>query len=84
MLWVDFMNSYWRNWRTSDRSTDQDRLEDPKWLAEWLAEHKLPAAAPPRLAELEQLKGLRGLLWDELQRLVAGGVSGDSAACAVE
>lgn len=72
MLWVDFMNSYWRNWRTSDRSTDQDRLEDPKWLAEWLAEHKLPAAAPPRLEELEQLKGLRGLLWDELQRLVAG------------
>ncbi|QUL56065.1 CGNR zinc finger domain-containing protein [Paenibacillus tritici] len=72
MLWVDFMNSYWRDWRTSDRSKDRDRLEEPKWLEEWLVEQKLPAAAPLLPEELERLKRLRGLLWDELQRLVAG------------
>lgn len=72
MLWEDFINSYWRNWRTSDRSKDRDRLEDEKWLMEWLKQHNLQAAAPPQPDELKQLKQLRGLLWEEVQRLVQG------------
>lgn len=72
MLWEDFINSYWRNWRTSDRSKDRDRLEDEQWLAEWLEQHALQAAAPPQPDELEQLKQLRGLLWGEVQQLVQG------------
>ncbi|KHL96024.1 hypothetical protein QW71_08770 [Paenibacillus sp. IHB B 3415] len=72
MLWEDFINSYWRNWRTGDRSKDRDRLDEPEWLAEWLAAQKLPAAAPILPVELERLKQLRGLLWDEVQRLVQG------------
>ena len=72
MLWEDFINSYWRNWRTGDRSKDRDRLDEPEWLAEWLAAQKLPAAGPILPVELERLKQLRGLLWDEVQRLVQG------------
>jgi predicted RNA-binding Zn ribbon-like protein len=76
LLWDDFINSYWRNWRTGDRSKDRDRLDDPEWLTEWLAEQKLPAAMPILPAELEQLKQLRGLLWDEVQRMVQGQSTG--------
>lgn len=72
MLWVDFMNSYWRDWRTGDRSKDRDRLDEPEWVENWLEEQKLPAAGPLLPEELERLKELRGRLWDELQRLVAG------------
>ncbi|MHA6531197.1 CGNR zinc finger domain-containing protein [Paenibacillus sp. BAC0078] len=72
MLWDDFINSYWRDWRTGDRSKDRDKLEEPEWLADWLKQHSLPAALPPEPAELEQLQQLRGLLWDEVQKLVQG------------
>lgn len=76
MLWEDFINSYWRNWRTSDRSTDRDHLDEPEWLAEWLVQQKLPAAGPALPEELQRLKGLRGLLWDEVQKLVQGEPTG--------
>ncbi|QSF45970.1 CGNR zinc finger domain-containing protein [Paenibacillus tianjinensis] len=72
MLWEDYINSYWRDWRTGDRSHDKDRLEDQQWLAEWLAQHDLPAAAPPVAVELQKLKELRSLLWAEVQKLVQG------------
>lgn len=72
MLWDDFINSYWRDWRTGDRSGDRDRLDDPQWLAEWLERHGLPAAAPATQEELQHLKQLRSLLWTEVQQLVQG------------
>lgn len=72
LLWEDFINSYWRDWRTGDRSKDRDRLDEPEWLAKWLEQQKLPAAGPALPAELAQLKQLRGLLWDEVQKLVQG------------
>ncbi|WP_019912977.1 CGNR zinc finger domain-containing protein [Paenibacillus sp. HW567] len=72
MLWDDFINSYWRDWRTGDRSKDRDKLEEPDWLADWLKQRSLPAALPPEPAELEQLQQLRGLLWAEVQKLVQG------------
>lgn len=72
MLWDDYINSYWRDWRTGDRSLDRDRLDDPQWLAEWLEQHGLPAAAPAKPEELQQLKQLRSSLWEEVQKLVQG------------
>ncbi|WNS41096.1 CGNR zinc finger domain-containing protein [Paenibacillus sp. MMS20-IR301] len=72
MLWADFINSYWRDWRTGDRSKDRDKLDEPEWLAEWLEKQQLPAALPVMPAELEQLKQLRGWLWEEVQQLVQG------------
>lgn len=72
MLWEDFINSYWRDWRTGDHTKDRDRLDEPEWLTEWLEQQKLPAAGPVMPAELERLKQLRGLLWDEVQKLVQG------------
>ncbi|AIQ45431.1 hypothetical protein R70723_05605 [Paenibacillus sp. FSL R7-0273] len=72
MLWDDYINSYWRDWRTGDRSGDRDRLDDPQWLADWLERHGLPAAAQAKPEELQQLKELRSLLWEEVQQLVQG------------
>lgn len=72
MLWEDFINSYWRDWRTGDRSKDRDRLEDQEWLTKWLEQHSLQAATPPDPEELGQLQQLRGLLWDSVQKLVQG------------
>lgn len=72
MLWDDFINSYWRDWRTGDRSKDRDKLEEPEWLTDWLKQHSLPSAPPPEPAELEQLQQLRNLLWNEVQKLVQG------------
>ena len=72
MLWDDYINSYWRDWRTGDRSQDKDRLEDQQWLGEWLVQHNLPAAAVPEPAELAKLQELRGLLRAEVQKLVQG------------
>ncbi|UQZ35189.1 hypothetical protein C2I18_17670 [Paenibacillus sp. PK3_47] len=72
MLWEDFINSYWRDWRTGDRSKDKDRLEDAEWLAKWLDQHALQADTPPSPEELGQLQQLRSLLWDSVQLLVQG------------
>ncbi|OKP84006.1 hypothetical protein A3844_20760 [Paenibacillus helianthi] len=70
MLWDDFLNSYWRDWRTSNRGGDKDKLMDPEWLASWLKLHSLQAELPLKPAELDQLQQLRSLMWAEVQMLV--------------
>ncbi|WP_151733028.1 CGNR zinc finger domain-containing protein [Paenibacillus tengchongensis] len=72
MLWDDFINTYWRDWRTGDRSKDRDRLEDQEWLAQWLQDRSLQAEMPLSASALAQLKTLRGLLWESVQQLVQG------------
>nr|WP_150265882.1 CGNR zinc finger domain-containing protein [Paenibacillus tepidiphilus] len=72
MLWDDYINSYWRDWRTGDRSKDRDKLEDQEWLAKWLEERSLQAGTPLSTEELAQLKELRSLLWESVQQLVQG------------
>ncbi|MNO13057.1 CGNR zinc finger [compost metagenome] len=72
MLWDDFINSYWRDWRTGDRSKDKDKLKDQEWLATWLEQHSLQAELPLKPAELEQLQQLRSLMWEAVQKLVQG------------
>ncbi|MFF2908708.1 CGNR zinc finger domain-containing protein [Paenibacillus sp. NPDC057934] len=70
MLWEDFINSYWRDWRTGDRSKDRDMLEDSEWVSAWLQQHCLETDALPSQAEMEQLKQLRSLLWAAVQSIV--------------
>lgn len=72
MLWEDFINSYWRDWRTGDKNKDRDKLEDPEWIAKWLKKHVLLETQIPNTIELEQLKKLRSLLWDWVQAIVQG------------
>lgn len=72
MLWDDFINSYWRDWRTGDRSKDKDKLKEREWLATWLVQHSLRAELPLKLIELEQLQQLRSLMWEAVQKLVQG------------
>jgi predicted RNA-binding Zn ribbon-like protein len=74
MLWDDFINSYWRDWRTGDRSKDRDMLDDAEWLAKWLEERGFIAPVPMPSAELSSAKRLRSFLWESVQRLVHGEV----------
>ncbi|WP_311518863.1 CGNR zinc finger domain-containing protein [Paenibacillus albidus] len=64
------MNSYWRDWRTGDRSKDRDKLEDQEWLDKWLKNHALPEGLIPDESELEQLRELRSWLWERIQEIV--------------
>ncbi|MFC3748527.1 CGNR zinc finger domain-containing protein [Paenibacillus sp. GCM10012306] len=70
MLWRDFINSYWRDWRTGDRSKDRDMLEDQEWVERWLHKYSLQTNALPDQAETEQLKQLRSHLWTAVQNIV--------------
>lgn len=69
MLWDDFMNSDYHDWRGGDRS--EDRLDRPAWLEELLREHGLSACVPSP-DELAALKRLRALLFDVVRSLVDG------------
>ncbi|NOV02142.1 CGNR zinc finger domain-containing protein [Paenibacillus planticolens] len=60
MLWDDFINSLHHDWR-GDGAID-DRLDNPKWLNQWLQNHHLSVEEPPTPQELLALKELRTLL----------------------
>ncbi|MEK5395189.1 CGNR zinc finger domain-containing protein [Paenibacillus nitricinens] len=72
MLWEDFINSYWRDWRTGNKNKDRDKLEDPEWLAEQLKKYTLLETEMPNTIELKKLKALRSLLWGWVQAIVQG------------
>jgi predicted RNA-binding Zn ribbon-like protein len=71
MLWTDFLNSEWHDWRGSDRS--EDRLDKPAWLAKFLEEAHLMAPVPPSEAEFAALKAFRARLRSMAEKLAAGG-----------
>ncbi|MBW5447062.1 hypothetical protein GE107_13415 [Cohnella sp. CFH 77786] len=70
MLWDDFLNSDYHDWRGGGKS--EDRLDKPAWRTRWLVEHKLPDPGPPTKEELEALKRLRGELLLLVRQLIAG------------
>jgi predicted RNA-binding Zn ribbon-like protein len=72
VLWEDFINSYWRDWRTGNKNKDLDKLEDPEWLAEQLKKYTLLETEMPNTIELKKLKALRSLLWGWVQAIVQG------------
>lgn len=70
MLWDDFINSEWHDWRGSGRS--EDRLAREDWLTEFISEHELHIAVPLTSDELELLRQLRSFLRICVQRIVEG------------
>lgn len=60
LLWTDFLNSDYHDWRGSGR--DEDRLDRPDWLPDFLARWQLAALLPPSPSEMDDLKALRTLL----------------------
>lgn len=68
MLWDDFINSMWHDWK--GKLPSQDRLDNPEWVKTWLAEHALPALSYPEPAELAELKRFRGALLSIVQNLI--------------
>jgi predicted RNA-binding Zn ribbon-like protein len=72
LLWTDFLNSEWHDWRGSGRS--EDRLDKPGWLAEFLAAWHLNSPPPPTDDELDALKALRARLTTVAEQLAGGAV----------
>lgn len=69
-LWIDFVNSDWRDYRGSGRR--QDRLEDPRWLRRFLDEWdlgRLDAGCPEHRSSLRRL---RSLLQRVIQTIIEG------------
>jgi predicted RNA-binding Zn ribbon-like protein len=70
MLWNDFLNSEWHDWRGSGWT--EDRLDNNDWLEKWLAAHHLSIAKLPTTKEMAALKRLRLLLLNMVKKLVSG------------
>jgi predicted RNA-binding Zn ribbon-like protein len=69
-LWIDFVNSDWRDYRGSGRR--QDRLEDPRWLRRFLRERNLDRIDVRRPEHRSSLRRLRSLLQRIVQTIVEG------------
>lgn len=74
LLWTDFLNSEWHDWRGGGRS--EDRLEKPAWLAKFLARWNLSAAVPPRPADARALRAFRARLRRMAEAAAAGAAPG--------
>ncbi|MBT2764139.1 CGNR zinc finger domain-containing protein [Paenibacillus sp. ISL-20] len=70
MLWDDFINSEWHDWRGSGRS--EDRLAREDWLTDFINEYDLPIAVPLTSDGLGFLRQLRSFLLTCVQHIVAG------------
>jgi predicted RNA-binding Zn ribbon-like protein len=69
MLWDDFLNSDYHDWRGTGKS--EDRLDNPEWLAKWLTEHDLPNPGLPSSQDMKVLKLLRMRILQMVQNLLA-------------
>ncbi|MEX3620222.1 CGNR zinc finger domain-containing protein [Paenibacillus glucanolyticus] len=70
MLWDDFLNSEWHDWRGSGRS--EDRLYREDWLTDFIDEYHLQMTLPLKTDGLDLLKQLRSFLRKCVQHIVAG------------
>lgn len=70
MLWDDFINSEWHDWRGSGRS--EDRLAREDWLTDFMNQYQLQVSLPLAPDELGQLRELRSFLLTCVQHIVAG------------
>lgn len=70
MLWDDFINSEWHDWRGSGRS--EDRLAREDWLTDFMNQYQLQVSLPLTPDELGQLRELRSFLLTCVQHIVAG------------
>lgn len=70
MLWDDYLNTIWRDWK--GKLGEKDRLDEPQWLKQWLAEHRFPDLPYPDARELAELKQFRSLLLRIVRTLING------------
>ncbi|MFZ5818036.1 MAG: CGNR zinc finger domain-containing protein [Bacillota bacterium] len=70
LLWTDFLNTEWHDWRGTGHS--EDRLEQPESLRRFLEAWHLAAPVPPDPETLQSLRGLRTLLREVAEGLAAG------------
>ncbi|WP_048748517.1 CGNR zinc finger domain-containing protein [Paenibacillus sp. P22] len=67
MIWEDYLNSQWYDWRGSGAS--EERLERPAWRSQFLTEHALVDPGPPSPEELQAMRTLRGSLRELTSRI---------------
>lgn len=70
LLWIEFVNSDWRDWRGTGRS--EDRLENETWMERFLQTWQLAIHIRPEPPELSDLKALRRALRRMAEQLAAG------------
>ncbi|WP_258171202.1 ABATE domain-containing protein [Paenibacillus sp. R14(2021)] len=70
MLWDSFLRSNY--YYGKSMTNPEDRIDNPVWLDEWLAEQKLPHPGAPSAKEMESLKRLRGHMRHIVLKLSAG------------
>jgi len=70
MLWDDFLNSEWRDWRGSGRS--EDRLERKDWVEELIRNHRLRVSALPTAQEMDKLRSFRSFLLSVVRSIATG------------
>lgn len=77
--WIDLLNSDWRDYRGSGQR--EDRLEDPRWLSDFVERFRLAPGRTPSNADVLLLKRLRALLGAATKRLAKGdGLTGRQIA----
>lgn len=70
MLWLDFLNTDYHDWRGTGK--DEDRLERADMVNRLLGTWKLSAPVPPSAEELKELRELRSWLRQLAERLIRG------------
>lgn len=68
--WIDLLNSNWRDYRGSGRR--EDRLENPRWLSDFVERFHLAPGRAPSNEDVQLLKRLRTLLRGAAGRLAKG------------
>ncbi|HET6872954.1 MAG TPA: CGNR zinc finger domain-containing protein [Sporolactobacillaceae bacterium] len=71
LLWTDFLNSIWRDWRGTGRPAE-DRLNQLEWQIAFLKKWDLMAEAPIKNNELQVLMKYRTHLQCITEKLAAG------------
>ncbi len=69
-LWADLINSDWRDYRGG--GGHEDRIENPKWLSEFLRRCEVPARRLPGPRGREALRRFRGVLRRAAKALMGG------------
>lgn len=70
LLWIDFVNSFWRDWRGSGRS--EDRLANTEWMRGFIAKWELPELELSNPDNIDRLRHLRELIGQMTGQLTSG------------
>ncbi|GAB6926943.1 ABATE domain-containing protein [Paenibacillus sp. JCM 10914] len=71
MIWDDFLNSEWHDWRGTGKY--EDRLLNPDHLHSFMNQYHFQVKLPLNSEEIHELQQLRSFLREFVQYIVAGG-----------